>query len=492
MIPQRTAQIHLQQQTLLRPSQAGNAQTAVPTDVYRSSASFSGLSQALYKGTRGMVKSIEWVDQTPIRQLLLAGIFGMTTPRVILEWRERGRDMVIETLFRELTGDISMVFLSGWMGSLAAGVASTKAIQGWMNKSYPGIKMDWRKHQVNGKSMETLGNLFIHELNEGAKNQKTVQQVKESFINNIFDRLRLSSRDNAAHVLKGLDAELDALAKNDSSVTSIRSSQFSHELTEGRLKSRMGNGLAKKVLEANSDEALNEILKSFMTETELAELDAKIKAKPNKKFGLRGIKVDMIESAMANGATTFSHKTTTLKSLLQETQSMVSQFFDPSLKKFNLGDADSVVTADTAKQVQEFLTGPADQKMTWFKRLIPKKSKGLLNYMMGAKTWLMVVPLTLALGITISEAFINNWLTKRRHGGKVFSPYLGGPTDNNAMAKLFNSVMFKQPLKHASANNAFSDFLHPRRSMWMQSGQGQPFMNGPHQRSYNQQQGGNR
>lgn len=524
-----------------------------------SNLGFGGVSDVFYRGSRAMVNSIQWVDQTPIRGLLLAGVLGMTTPRVILEWVNRGKDMVLETLFREITGDISMVFLSGLMGSAIAGLASHGVLKRIINKPYPEVNMHWRNNQVNANSMNTLGNLFIEKLENGTDSNKTLHNVKTEFVEEFFERLRYAKRDYSHPVLDSLEKTLKA---NNSSIS------LGHMIAnqeEGKLVSSLGNQLTQKILDLKPDntltpkqarakfeQGLEYILKSFLSAEELREHNAKviqaavvkqknnpqqlkaiighfvdesrigaiqtvlekqanrnilqrisdtlagrdklidvikdlfsdealskIDIEPVEKLG-RSIKLPRIEVDMLdhlNGATNewvLSHDKVSLKVLLQEKLTLLNDFLDPVFKETFELTGDSKISKDLFSQVKEYLTGPADKALSGLKRLIPKKSSGLFNYMMSAKYWLTFIPITIALGITMAEAFINNWLTKKRHGGKVFSPFLGGPIEYGTMNTVLNAAIFRKPLQHSTPNLIFNEFMHPRRSMWMQTGQGAP------------------
>lgn len=519
-----------------------------PVTLPTGSPQFSRLRSRVYQGGRSAlhatVNSIEWVDKTPIRHLLLAGLLGMTTPRVILEWVERGKDMVIETLFREVTGDISMVFLSGLMGSVVASIASWKAIQNKISRAYPHINIDWKKHQINGKTLEVMGNQFISELEQGAAKGQTIQQVKENFVNNLFNRMRYARKDFTEHAIDGFYKNGQGL------IQSVQPQPIIDSLKDGHLSSRLQGNLATTVLKANDDQAIEHVLKSLISEYALeqhniesmtrglkkaktnADIDKIIKfftggnikserlnhirkslldtkrkhagfknlfsntsyskalsetieqvfrpkellqeqtlslGKKGKIHPIKRMIVDILHPTDSNAKAVMEN--VELKPFLQELETIVHQFINPSLKINGIKTSTTIVTPELAKKVRTYLAGPADQKMTFFKRLIPKKSKGLFNYMMSAKHWLTFIPMAIALSITIAEAFINNWLTKRRHNGKVFSPFLGGPIEYGKTASLFNSPLFKKPLHHTAPDQVFNQFMHPRRNLWVYPGQ---------------------
>ena len=55
-------------------------------------------------------------------------------------------------------------------------------------------------------------------------------------------------------------------------------------------------------------------------------------------------------------------------------------------------------------------------------KLFPRAGDGLIDYIKKSKTLYVVIPLFLTLTSAISVAFLNNWLTKRKNGGKDYFP----------------------------------------------------------------------
>lgn len=79
------------------------------------------------------------------------------------------------------------------------------------------------------------------------------------------------------------------------------------------------------------------------------------------------------------------------------------------------------------------------EKSSPLSRLIPQADDGLVATALKSKTAYTHIPLALAIVFSIGVAFYNNWLTRKKHGGKMFFPGEGGPqgaTTGNSPAPL--------------------------------------------------------
>jgi hypothetical protein len=416
----------------------------------------SGTAQSLNKTThlqpqfgfiaQGLSSVVEWIDSSKAIELVTTDVMGMVLPRTYIEYRERGMDAGRETLIREIAGTVFNVFLVGWLG-LGALHFFNKTNNKSSKMNPQGLHMGaW----VNAKSLKAFQTLFTESLKPG----QTPQQVRQAFVEGFIKSLKSTD----PYVL---GAATDAIKAVDSKLGEAVEAVFKQPI-EGRLNPE-GEATLKRLFElqtenrlgvANLQEQVAGFRKNILAEAEKAvsklTTEAVDQLVTQKRLQASAASIGSVEETklleslyeaahkgglshevtLENGAKPLLG-TRSLKSTLREFKHALEQYYDRAL-----ADVDGKISSTTAldekavQAIQERLEGKG---LSWLERYIPfvgnKVEMGLIPYAMKSRWLLTVLPLVLTIGVSVSVSFINNWITRRRHGGKVFFPGEGGPQE---------------------------------------------------------------
>jgi hypothetical protein len=100
--------------------------------------------------------------------------------------------------------------------------------------------------------------------------------------------------------------------------------------------------------------------------------------------------------------------------LLKETHAFMTEVVARLMPRQNMA-----LTPELRGQLLRRLNGVAG-KSAW--SLLPNKLQGLIPYIQKTKWYVSILPLAIAVGISISISWFNRWYTQRKNGGNVFFP----------------------------------------------------------------------
>ncbi len=369
----------------------------------------------------GIANAVGNIQQNPILELMTIDLTGFIIPRTALELEERGYDMGLETGIRESSGLFSIVFLSGWLawGVTKATQALTKrraAKQAGQGK-IPRIR--WYTNHIHGETLEILGNQFGEALQKSGG--KTLKELQRTFYDGVLRRVQSTSGRVAPTLVTGLE--------NAAGINPAKRPEL-HSLTSGTLTSAQRNhlvGLLGKT-EKVSQKAMTPVVDFARGANSNLTTDVHLWKNQHKKLSdkslllllqemrtfwqqyVKGVAVkehgQLLQGASAPKATAlssrhiFSKKVT--PAFIQHTK---TRLFGPKKDPATLAKQGGLTRA--------------------WRALFPSIKEGVLPYVLKRRNLLTAVPYGLTIIIASSVAFLNNWLTAKRHHGKVYFPGLG-------------------------------------------------------------------
>jgi hypothetical protein len=341
-----------------------------------------GMGQAVAQGIQSMMAPI---NNSRLLELFISDFLGMTFPRTYIETKMRGFETGRETLLRELVGGLTPVYVCGWAGAAA--------ILGLERMPFNPKKMSFRAW-IDASMLEHLGDVTAKHL----ATSKTSLDLKKRVIQDVVGRLRTTDRIATIAEYKPYFKHLQntqALSQSTVETMSNRLLRFKlPDYTPGQFMTSEHKLLQKEFVAELSQYAVKE--GGLTSRVVLMQ-----GSKPNMRIGPRSI---------------------------HDVLSKVSTFLDEYLNRAMKGlSPEAVLTRSTRRQIHQRLFG-AD-KGGLLSRVIPKATEGLLPYMYKLKWTLVGVPLLATAIFACSFAQINNWLTRRRFGGRQFFPGEGIPSD---------------------------------------------------------------
>jgi len=418
---------------------------------------------------------LQFVSGNRLNDLIISDMSGMVLPRSIIEWKERGFDMFRETIFREMGGVVSNVFMVGWMGYLLLQLSQGKLLNnGLWRANLSGV---YQGAWIHSKTLDYFANTFASSLKE----TKTPEEARTLFLKQVFGSLQASDRHQAAQALEQARHIVDNNATGHQSPSLNR---LSERLFNGRLEPAEIDHLvkaftqnadanqpvfnlyqalisqretllkdtsflkkrdtlvakkplwlihaAKKTGQSDVQIATNHLLEKFLTPERIKQ--SKIALKQGHKVLEGRIKDKLIAHGLSDSVH-FVDKTgkiqvrdRDLTGSLKEIKYFMEQYVDRVLHNPKTGQL--FTPADITQQFRDLdhykqhimtrLTG--NHRTGWFKNWFTHPLDGLVTATQKSKNWLILCSMALTIGFGISIAFLNNWLTRNKHHGKTFFP----------------------------------------------------------------------
>lgn len=369
---------------------------------------FGGLADAV-------AGSVGVLENNRILELLSTDILGMCAPRTGIEAMHRGPDAARETAIRELMGLVGNLFVVGWISKL-----TMMGLGGRVNTYNPhGIPSDtW----LNVRALDTLGGLYKEALAESAN----PAQARRKFIEKIFTEVISTDAKIGSAVFDKVGVQLDEAIRQGRLKPDVLAELIEHyqPLDKGRAFGTTPlNGpareLADKLSAAGqytnltkddlyvrkrlqlSKQGLGEGLKDFLNEVD-------------RKAKLGGLSDDV----------SLRGQVFKRRHLLEQTKHYLEQLIDRS--------ADGLTQDPKWRtHIQERLFKESHASGKGIRKLLhrvwPSIEDGLSPALRKGKFLYTTVPVFLAAALSISVAFYNNYLTRKKYGGANFFPGEGGP-----------------------------------------------------------------
>ena len=345
------------------------------------------------------------VDSSKVLELATTDILGMGIPRTAIEQVKRGPDAAREEAIRNFSATFTNVFL--------AGLYSYVFIKLFGKTNIYNPKRIPPEAFINAESLSAFGRMTEDVLaNPKIKNIKQARQA--------FYRRALLSLQSADHVIGATDftrASAEAGLKGKQAVT------YSAGLGDAPLE--------KLVQQYGLDDAGRAALTDSMEvkPSWLERLRLKKPARNVSKLFYEGViepearlaglteKVNLIDEKTATSVMTRNRR-----QLIKE----IGYYGEHFLSKAFEGVNDK--SKGWKEKVVDTLTRPSTSK------LLPKAKDGLIPYALKSKLMYTKWPIVFTVVTSVSVAFFNNWLTRRKHGGVNFFPGEGGPAGKSGSA----------------------------------------------------------
>ncbi|HEY9686335.1 MAG TPA: hypothetical protein V6C52_05105 [Coleofasciculaceae cyanobacterium] len=428
------------------------------------------------------------IDGNRMIEMASTDFTGMCGPRTWIEYRERGGDAARETVIREVAGGICNVFLAGWLSLAMLGMLGN-SVNRYNPHGLPGKAwISARSLEAFGGLYQNILTDTAHPVKDLSEaRERFIKQVLTGLISADQASSRVSLPQSARELepqaqvkyLRELvkdalpgeafeklsaDIQADSLEKQAEKLT-----EALHQANNGKLTREAQERLYRYFsLKAGSDVvgvqgtnhfnrlAMAQVLeeKAYLEE-EARRLNQPVtdalkhfdEVKEFKAARLRlsladldGTEREFLKQvsgiAQSGKLTSAVHlygpdnrlllKTGLLKdtgrdALFGELKHFLEQFVDRA------GHGIDEKAADWKQQVLQTLNRPSEKRGLW-SRLMPQADEGLLRSALKTKTAYTWIPMLGAALVGMSVGFFNNWLTKKRNGGKVSYPGDGPPT----------------------------------------------------------------
>jgi hypothetical protein len=398
---------------------------------------------------------VEKIDSSKAIELVTTDVLGMVLPRTGIEYGKRGPDAGRETLIRELAGTVFNVFLIGWIGSALLKVYNNRSASMNPLGLHTGA---W----INAKALKAFSQVFQDALKEA----KTPAEAREKFVEKMLRSFRATDGHllpEAAQMLKQVDAtlatEVDKIlaagAKDgklsDQAVNALKklfqhsdnaaigtthleamAQQFERTLRTDPV--HVGRYSEEEIAKKVAQFRLTQSASLVGSTQEKALLDAMVRtASETGKLSEEVI----LKTLDAQGQEKTLLGARNLRTTLQEMKYFLEQYIDRAMGS-PAADAALKTRSKTAvdswrELVTKELMGPGETNFLGkIGRYLPffgtpAKEMGLIPYTYRSRWFLTLLPLVLTIGVSVSVSYLNNWLTQRKHGGKVFFPGEGMP-----------------------------------------------------------------
>jgi hypothetical protein len=412
-----------------------------------------------------VAKGVALIDSNRLVELVATDGIGMILPRTALALKMRGIDDGRETFLREMSGLVGNMFLVGWASQLMVGMLGN-SVNPYNPLGIPG------KAWVSSENLDAFGKLY----NEALDKAGSPQQAREAFIKSVLDGLESGDKQFSIESrlvnLRKLPQEAQettlrqmvdtigdganfesykALLKQPEQLPQLKekflqngwgrlSRQNQDELYQYFIQARdMKDGIrgthnfdaraAKRVGELLEDTADPKALKQAFLKNRLA-------------FSLDDLRNEATQfqnaidhDALAKGLTgTINLRDKTGKSFLSHNQSRGSFlkelkfYLEQYVDRAAYAAEKSKAQAPWKDQIRARLFGIGKKDL--LSKIIPRAEDGLITAARKSKLAYTWIPMLFAVMAGGAFTFYNNYLTMKKHGGKVFFPGEGGPSSD--------------------------------------------------------------
>jgi hypothetical protein len=408
-----------------------------------------------------LLQGVQRVDSDEGLKLILTDVGFMVIPRTGIETMQRGPLMGEETFIREIMGTITNCYSAGWF-SLPLIYLANRLLGKRLMNTLPIANLN--PHGVNHRAwidIDTLtefGNHFGAALQ--AESNKTPQAVREDFLRRV-----LSSFVSTDHGLAKNSFDQEHLQKT------LAESPALNRILEGRLSeegvqhltrllepaSEMGQGVYP--LESRVHQVLKQEGRVFASpdEKRLAlnrkriELGEALQKKAEKSDDGKRFLEGLLDVAKAHGLSDNVHfrPSQTWKDyprgfLATWTQAKINPE-GYSVRNKRLADALGQLKIFLEQFGDRVLSDPeqgnplqAFDKISKEEvgRALLDNAHGLLPHVTRARWGLSVLPVLVNVAVSMSVAFLNNWRTQQKSGGKAYFPGRGAsPSSQPGMTR---------------------------------------------------------
>lgn len=427
-------------QTQVDPLQ--RSRTNANADAMKNPARKNSPAPIRFGFTGGALGAFSWgVDLLEKRaiELTATDFLGMCVPRSYVEYKKRGWDAARENVIREVTAMVFNVFVAGWLSVAMLKTLTNKVKplnplgvnhQAWLDVEALDVYITQIYRDIlkrpNIKSPKQAEEVFTHEIL--SRLQSTGATAGNKSVQHITD---LALNENPA-LRKQLLGQLPNNGKLSPDVvqklTTLINKPFDGIVGKTDLMGQ-ARTYTQRFKTYRGDLPQNELYIKRMELSKsllgLPEKDFISVADPMAKLGGLTENVNLLDK---NGKVILESRgrVTTLKQIRYCLHEVLNRAHHTSD-----GQALKATDPEWKAKALETLYRPRGNSLA--QKLLPTAKDGLMDYILKSERFTTVLPLFLTIIGGISVAFINNHITKKRHGGKVFSPIEEGLRDKMKM-----------------------------------------------------------
>lgn len=388
---------------------------------------------------------IGYIDKSRAAELVTSDGLGMLAPRVTVSAAFRGADDARETLIREGAGLLCVAML--------AGLTNRFMVWGLGN----GVNV-YNPHGtparawINAKNMRVLSNRYSQALHNPSNH--SAEAVRTEFLTRILNDLESGDRRlSVAGQLKNLKA---TQGMGSEKAAQVLMRQLPDASMAGDIQTRFQSGSAEslKTLQEDllkagwgklSNKGKTDLAQKYALNGDLQSIDQqawsqvshlsgseqqKAFLKKRLHLSLQDLKnadsafiksVDQLalDQGLTQVVNLAGDKESALKGVSRETFFKELKYFLQHYADRATHQAERQADSGWRKATQEALFAT---KSNGFKRLWPQAEDGLVSAMLKAKMGYTWVPIAVAIAANGITTFLNNYVTQKKYGGKVFFP----------------------------------------------------------------------
>lgn len=355
---------------------------AAPTTVTHPTLNTAGVSTG-ERVINGISQFIRWVRSNPVNELVTTDFLSMVAPRTMLELFLRPFNKLTlarETLFREMTGLITMGPLSGWFTGGASQLINSPS------------------NPLNPKGVNTLAHFNLNMAHHG------IQEAYHGLDQHAGQPLETFRKAHIRHLISQLEP------------TDLP--QWQHIKQTHGLTTPTHLGEPPEVLLKLFDRS--DSLKHFPTDPIPHHEASKAFQKETKAWTKQAL-----EAAEAWGLTEKVQLRDAAGNIAVGRRSLANTLTDIRHYAHEVLDR---TLATTAQAGHDTLTPEAIQHVrhqladAGSDGLLPHMADSWLGYLNKQRTFTATIPILMVAGIATIPTFANAWITKRQNGGKDFFP----------------------------------------------------------------------
>lgn len=375
-------------------------------------------------------------------ELLVTDVGGMGLPRTTLEAVKRGPDAARENAIRDFTGTFFNMFALGIFSRMMLKMFGDHI--GALNPKGVNARA-W----IDADLLSAFGDIYHEVLKDPS--YATKAEVRREFVKRTLRRLE------AGGALLGQEAHKAGLAHVDEATRALVDSQLALGTKQGRLTwagiLQLATDLEQKQLQPGVGKPGLHSVTGVSPIDEMAEKIVKSKRYQAARRGLfdevfkDGLDIGLLRERLRQSMMRLKGEDRDALRLMVETAKKEGLSSSVNV----VDDAGKVVVKGknlelTLRQIGHMLEevvdrsthGVNDKAAGWkdkvaermfavnrkglMGKLFPRAGDGLIDYIKKSKTLYVVIPLILTVSSAVTVAFINNWITKMKNGGKDYFP----------------------------------------------------------------------
>lgn len=336
--------------------------------------------------------------------LIVTDVGGMGIPRTTTEYIKRGPDAARENFIRDFSGTFFNMFVIG--------IFSQALLKLWGGKkSILNPKGMQHSRWINAEAADAFGQIALDVL----RKETTSSNFRDQFYGAVIRSLHSSDVSKAPYMMEQALSGSGHTMQKSPSDTLVKLFREAAQGTPATFDPPKWHQKLKGKLPDFTPPTDNSLLTKIDTEAKLNRLLSR--------------QVDLTYKLNYGPD---AGKTITLAS--RGRQSLLKQlhYFDEQVLGRALQEAEQYAQMPGQywnEGMAKALYAPRQSGL--LAKIFPRAKDGLIDYVVKSKRWFTILPLILTISSAVSIAFLNNYLTKRKNGGKNYFPGEGRQVATN-------------------------------------------------------------